>query len=85
MIPVQPAALQKITARHLSRQAMLYVRQSTLHQVLENTESTVRQYALRERAIAASAGLPHRLSSLIKIWANQSPWLVQSSADMLPS
>ncbi len=52
MIPVQPAALQKITARHLQRQAMLYVRQSTLHQVLENTESTARQYALRERAIA---------------------------------
>ncbi len=52
MISLQPAALQKITARHLSRQAMLYVRQSTLHQVLENTESTARQYGLRERAIA---------------------------------
>ena len=52
MISVQPSALQKITARHLSRQAMLYVRQSTLHQVLENTESTARQYGLRERAIA---------------------------------
>ena len=52
MIPVQPSALQKITARHLSRQAMLYVRQSTLHQVLENTESTARQYGLRERALA---------------------------------
>ena len=52
MIPVQPSALQKITAQHLSRQAMLYVRQSTLHQVLENTESTARQYGLRERAIA---------------------------------
>jgi DNA invertase Pin-like site-specific DNA recombinase len=52
MISVQPAALQKIAARHLSRQAMLYVRQSTLHQVLENTESTARQYGLRERAIA---------------------------------
>jgi DNA invertase Pin-like site-specific DNA recombinase len=46
------ASLQKVTARHLARQAMLYVRQSTLHQVLENTESTARQYALRERAIA---------------------------------
>jgi DNA invertase Pin-like site-specific DNA recombinase len=43
---------QKVTARHLSRLAMLYVRQSTLHQVLENTESTARQYALRERAMA---------------------------------
>src|SRR5450759_385097 len=48
-----PLALsQKVTARHVQRQAMLYVRQSTLHQVLENTESTARQYALRERAIA---------------------------------
>src|SRR3989475_1648196 len=46
------ASLQKVTARHLARQAMLYVRQSTLHQVLENTESTARQYGLRERAIA---------------------------------
>ena len=30
----------------------MYVRQSTLRQVLENTESTKRQYALRDRAIA---------------------------------
>jgi hypothetical protein len=52
MMSLQPAALHKVTARHLARQAMLYVRQSTLHQVLENTESTARPYALRERAIA---------------------------------
>src|SRR5256712_7215115 len=52
MIAIQSAAQQKITARHLSRQAMLYVRQSTLQQVFENTESTARQYALRERAVA---------------------------------
>ena len=38
---------QKITPRHLRRQAYLYVRQSTLRQVVENTESTQRQYALR--------------------------------------
>src|SRR6266849_2868253 len=44
--------LNKITAAHLKRQAYLYVRQSTLRQVLENTESTKRQYALRERALA---------------------------------
>ncbi|MDR6485505.1 recombinase family protein [Paraburkholderia terricola] len=43
---------QKITSAHLSRMAYLYVRQSTLRQVLENTESTQRQYALRERAAA---------------------------------
>jgi DNA invertase Pin-like site-specific DNA recombinase len=41
-----------VTAHHLSRHACLYVRQSTLQQVLENTESTSRQYALRERARA---------------------------------
>jgi DNA invertase Pin-like site-specific DNA recombinase len=52
MIPVHPTGLQKVTAGHLQRQAMLYVRQSTLHQVFQNTESTARQYALRERAIA---------------------------------
>jgi len=43
---------QQITARHLQRLACLYVRQSTLQQVLTNTESTARQYALRERAAA---------------------------------
>ena len=45
-------APQKVTARHLARHAYLYVRQSTMRQVLENTESTQRQYALRQRAIA---------------------------------
>ena len=44
--------VQQVTAHHLSRLACLYVRQSTLQQVLENTESTSRQYALRERARA---------------------------------
>jgi DNA invertase Pin-like site-specific DNA recombinase len=43
---------QKITAEHLRRDAYLYVRQSSLRQVFENTESTKRQYALRERAVA---------------------------------
>ena len=45
-------AHQKVTSRHLRRTAYLYVRQSTLRQVLENTESTARQYALRQRAVA---------------------------------
>ncbi|PYR05473.1 MAG: hypothetical protein DMF99_28310 [Acidobacteria bacterium] len=43
---------QKVTSRHLRRQAYLYIRQSTLRQVVENTESTARQYALRQRAVA---------------------------------
>lgn len=45
-------APRKITASHLRRDAYLYVRQSTVRQVLENTESTKRQYALRQRAEA---------------------------------
>lgn len=45
-------ARQKVTAEHLKRNAYLYVRQSTMRQVLENTESGERQYALRGRAIA---------------------------------
>src|SRR5271168_849590 len=42
----------RVTASHLARCAFLYVRQSTLRQVFENTESTKRQYALRERAVS---------------------------------
>jgi len=42
----------KIAAQHLKRNAYLYVRQSTLRQVFENQESTKRQYALRQRAVA---------------------------------
>ncbi len=40
-----------ITPAHLSRQALIYVRQSTPQQVLTNTESQRLQYALRQRAI----------------------------------
>jgi DNA invertase Pin-like site-specific DNA recombinase len=43
---------QKVKATHLKRNAYLYIRQSTLRQVLENSESTKRQYDLRQRAIA---------------------------------
>ena len=42
---------EKIKSQHLRRNAYLYVRQSTLRQVMENTESTERQYGLRQRAI----------------------------------
>ena len=45
-------ASSKVTAAHLSKTALLYVRQSTLKQVLNNTESAIRQYDLRGRAIA---------------------------------
>jgi DNA invertase Pin-like site-specific DNA recombinase len=43
--------INQVTPCHLQRLACLYVRQSTLQQVLEHTESTARQYALRERAL----------------------------------
>jgi len=42
----------KVQASHLKRDAYLYVRQSSLQQVFENQESTQRQYALRQRAVA---------------------------------
>jgi DNA invertase Pin-like site-specific DNA recombinase len=45
-------AHSKVRAQHLKRNAYLYVRQSSLRQVFENTESTKRQYDLRQRAIA---------------------------------
>jgi DNA invertase Pin-like site-specific DNA recombinase len=41
----------KILSTHCERIAFVYVRQSTWLQVLENRESTERQYNLRERAI----------------------------------
>ena len=42
----------KIRPDHLRRQAIVYVRQSTLHQVRGHRESTVRQDALADRAKA---------------------------------
>jgi DNA invertase Pin-like site-specific DNA recombinase len=45
-------AAAKVTGAHLARSAYLYVRQSTLRQVLTNTESAARQYGLRQRAVA---------------------------------
>src|SRR5205823_12732906 len=41
----------KITGSHRARAAIIYVRQSTLAQLERNTESTARQYDLRQRAI----------------------------------
>jgi DNA invertase Pin-like site-specific DNA recombinase len=43
---------QKVKTTHLKRNAYLYIRQSTLRQVFENSESTKRQYALRQKAVA---------------------------------
>jgi len=53
----------KVTAAHLARTAYLYVRQSTLRQVIHNTESAERQYALRQRASAPSRWAGRRIRS----------------------
>ena len=42
----------KVQPQHLNRGAYLYIRQSSMRQVVENVESTKRQYGLRGRAIA---------------------------------
>src|SRR5262249_59600811 len=42
----------KLRPWHTDRQAVVYVRQSTPQQVTEHPESTARQYALADRAVA---------------------------------
>src|SRR3977135_2113593 len=39
----------KVRPHHLERKAILYVRQSSAHQVLHNRESSALQYAMRDR------------------------------------
>ncbi len=56
--PLRYAALvvgrghSKILARHCAKLAVVSVRQSSLQQVLDNRESTARQYALHDYAVA---------------------------------
>ena len=40
---------EKVRPHHLERKALLYVRQSSAHQVLHNRESSALQYAMRDR------------------------------------
>src|SRR5438477_12415704 len=42
----------KIKPHHLARKAILYVRQSSAHQVLHSRESQALQYAMRDRLVA---------------------------------
>lgn len=57
----------KVQAHHLERGAYLYIRQSSMRQVMENVESTKRQYDLRGRAI----GLGWRDDQIIVIDSDQ--------------
>ena len=60
-------ATLKVQAHHLERNAYLYIRQSSMRQVIENVESTKRQYGLRGRAI----GLGWRDDQVIVIDSDQ--------------
>src|SRR5262245_5245105 len=53
----------KLRADHLTRPALIYIRQSTLMQVRENTASTARQYQLAQRV--HELGWPEQLISVI--------------------
>jgi DNA invertase Pin-like site-specific DNA recombinase len=51
MTRTDTSALPKIRGRHLDRLAIVYVRQSTPHQVIDHRESADLQYQLRQRAV----------------------------------
>jgi DNA invertase Pin-like site-specific DNA recombinase len=53
----------KLRAWHLDRSAFVYVRQSTPQQVLDHQESTARQYALADRAVALG-WTPDRITTI---------------------
>ena len=57
----------KVQPHHLERGAYLYIRQSSMRQVIENVESAKRQYALRGRAIARKRTPPTALADLTQI------------------
>ncbi|OYV24285.1 MAG: hypothetical protein B7W97_00155 [Mycobacterium sp. 20-66-4] len=50
-VPTLLLSTEKVTASHRSRDAYVYVRQSTPSQMIHHTESLARQYELRERAV----------------------------------
>ena len=54
----------KIRSHHLERKAILYVRQSSAHQVLHNRESGALQYAMRDRLAAKGWGEANGRSGL---------------------
>ena len=56
-------SLSKIQPEHLDRAALIYVRQSSLLQVRDNTASTMRQYDLVQRAL--SLGWPSECIQVI--------------------
>ena len=61
--------IPKIADRHLSRQACIYIRQSTLAQVRFNQESTDRQYNLMDQARSLGWS-QEQIESSTAIWAS---------------
>ncbi|MCP3995804.1 MAG: site-specific recombinase, partial [bacterium] len=49
----------KVEDHHRQRPAYIYVRQSTIAQVRQHQESTERQYALKDKAIALGWSAEH--------------------------
>ena len=58
-----PLRSPKLRAWHLDRSAFVYVRQSTPQQVIDHQESTARQYALADRAVALG-WTPDRITTI---------------------
>jgi hypothetical protein len=48
----------KVRPHHLPRKAILYVRQSSAHQILHNRESSALRYAMLDRLMALSSNVP---------------------------
>jgi hypothetical protein len=59
----------KITSGHRGRAALIYLRQSSMAQVREHTESTMRQYGLAEEAVRLGWARPDVRSST-PTWAS---------------
>jgi hypothetical protein len=66
--------VEKITASHRARNALVYVRQSTLVQVRDHTESTARQYDL-VRWTAQLGWVPEQVVALTVCWSDSGPFL----------
>jgi hypothetical protein len=75
----------KVQARHLKRSAFLYVRQSSLRQVFENSESTKRQYDLRQRAISLGWRTDRSPGSIFWPYGIDPPWSPPSAKSTSPS
>jgi len=78
----------KVQPHHLERGAYLYIRQSSMRQVIENVESTKRQYALVKRRCVEAATMDYATRQVAKV-AGASPrvksGLIANSSTDTPS